>query len=234
MQCALRIVMLTFVVCMHQSFAHAQQTDTVRNGGRTHIPGNVTDGYLPLQDSAYRLALQLSMSGRARFHFDVRTYNEAIKAAVALQPKPSEWEIMQRNMMIPASILAPSPQEITQYRMNIANAQYVPGVLLWPMGSGNLQVNMSDIAKVFGLVEDVSPRISYAVEEPSEVVIVIYSASAILVRTLFRGVQSPGSYELDWDGKNDAGKMVIRGDYIAEVQLGRQRIIRKRIVWPPQ
>jgi hypothetical protein len=150
----------------------------------------------------------------------------------ALGPPPSPWENIQRNLDIPAQMLAPSPQEVLQYRLAIANSQKVPGVLLFPMGTGNFSATFGDIARVFGLAEDVSPSIAYRVDETMEVSIVIYSASAIVVRQMFRGVQSVGAYRVEWDGKNDVGRIVPNGDYVAEVRLGTARIVRKRIIVP--
>ena len=232
MGCVITAIALMLVLFSTSPTVCVSQIDT--SSTRTHVPGQITTPYSPAQDSLYKAALSVMTTGRARFQFDTREFSDAMRAAAELAPKTSNWENMRRNMAIPPELLAPSPQEIAQHRLNIANSQYVPGVLMWPMGTGNLQVNMGDIARLFGLAEDVSPNIAYVVDETSDVTIVVYSASAILIRTLFRGVQSPGAYNLDWDGRNDAGKMIGNGDYVAEVQLGKTRIMRKHIVWPPQ
>jgi len=234
MQTVVTTAALLLLISIGASARSLSQIDTLNSQTRTNVPGNVTTTYTPEQDSMYKAALSVIVSGRSRFEFDTRLLSDAMRASAELSPKSSNWENMQRNMTIPAEMLRPSAQEVVQHRVNIANAQYVPGVLIWPMGTGNIQVNLSDIAALFGMIEDVSPRISYSVDETSSIVIVVYSASAILVRTLFNGLQSPGSYKLDWDGRNDAGKMVANGDYVAEVRIGDQRIMRKHIVWPPQ
>ncbi len=203
------------------------------NSIRTSLPGEVSSSFLPSQDSSYARALAARVSAQSRFQYDAQQISIAMRTMQALQRPPSLWETINRNMAIPSAMLAPSPQEVAQYQINIARSTYVPGVLLFPMGSGNLQVGLNDIAKLFGMVEDVTPRIRYVIDETIEVTVVVYSPSAVAVATLFNGIQAPGAYELVWDGMTDANQPVGKGDYVAEVQLGNQRVMRKRIVWPP-
>lgn len=208
--------------------------DTARADGRSFIPGAVTGSYSAEQDSLYRDALAVRISARSRFLSDTRAFSRAISLAETVERRPSDWERLNQNMAIPPELLVPTAEERTAYQVNIANAMYVPGVLLFPMGTGNLQVGIGDIAKIFGLVEDVSPKIRYVVDETTEVTIVVYSSSAVAVATLFNGIQAQGAYEIIWDGRSDAGRTVANGDYVAEVRLGNQKIMRKRIAWPPQ
>jgi len=208
--------------------------DTSRVDGRTLIPGAVTGTYSPMQDSLYKQALAIRMSARSRFIIDTRAMSDVLATAEALERRPSDWERLNANMAIPPELLVPTAQERTQYEVNIARSMYVPGVLLFPMGTGNLQVGLGDIAKIFGLVEDVSPRIRYVVDETTEVTIVIYSASAVAIARIFNGIQAPGAYEIVWNGRTDENREVATGDYVAEVRLGNLKIMRKRIAWPPR
>lgn len=232
----LPIVLLMSVVFGIQclSATTAFQIDTGRSAPRSGVPGDIDVRYSREQDSAYKQALSTNISAQSRFDFESRSVSEVLRTIASIAITPTPWENIQRNLEIPSEMLAPSPQEITQYKLAIANSQYVPGVLLYPMGTGNFTATFADIARVLGLAEDVSPSIAYSVDETMEVSIVVYSASAILVRTIFRGVQARGSYRLEWDGKSDNSKTVPRGDYIVEVQLGNKRIVRKRIVVPFQ
>lgn len=207
--------------------------DTSKSDGRYNLPGEVSTTYLPEQDSAFARELAARASSHARFLYHTHQISELLRVSEALTRPPTLWETINRMMDIPAEMLAPSPQEVTQYQLNIARSQYVPGVLMFPMGQGNLQVGLSDIAKVFGMVEDVSPNIRYALDQTTEVTVVIYSASAVRVATLFNGIQAPGAYEVVWNGLTDNNTPAPKGDYVAEVQLGDQRVSRKRIVWPP-
>lgn len=208
--------------------------DTSATAAGLLLPGTIASPTSAQQDSLYARALATVISARARFLFDLRTLGQSMAAQVDLRPRLSEWERIRANMTIPPEYLVPSAQERTQYELNIARSMYVPGVLLFPMGTGNLQVTFGDIAKVFGLEEDVSPRIRYVVDETIEVTIVVYSSSAVQVTTLFNGIQPPGAYEIVWNGRDDGNGTVSTGDYIAEVRLGSLKLMRKRIVWPPR
>lgn len=205
--------------------------DTNAVEGRTGIPGQVRPPSSEEQDSAYRNAMKLSLSASTRFAIALREASAMLRILSATKRPATIWDQINETMNIPASVLAPRPQEIAQYQLTIANAMYVPGVLLVPMGTGNMQVNLNDIAKVFGLGEDVSPDVRYVVDEQVFVEIVVYSSQAMIVSTLFSGVQAPGVYTVTWNGTSQDGRAVADGEYIAEVRLGTQRLMRKRITW---
>jgi len=206
-------------------------TDSSDVEGRTGIPGQVRAPSTQEQDSSYRQALKLQISAATRFAVALREASALLRMLSATKRPSTIWDQINETMNIPSSVLAPRPQEIAQYQLTIANAMYVPGVLLFPMGTGNMQVGLADIAKVFGLGEDVSPEIRYVVDEQVFVEIVVYSAQAMTVSTLFSGVQQPGVYTVTWTGAAQDGKPAADGEYIAEVRLGTQRIMRKRITW---
>jgi len=201
---------------------------------RTGIPGQVRAPSTDEQDSAYRQAMQLQLSASTRFTIALREASALLRVLSTTKRPSTIWDQINETMNIPASVLAPKPQELTQYQLTIANAMYVPGVLLFPMGTGNMQVSFSHIAKVFGLGEDVSPDIRYVVDEQVYVEIVIYSAQAMIVSTIYSGVQPPGVYTVTWNGTSQDGHTVTDGEYIAEVRLGTQRVMRKRITWKSQ
>lgn len=184
------------------------------------------------QDSAFEAAKRMDITAAARFAAATRMLQDAWEAYLAMKREPTPWELIAQTMNIPTEMLKPSPQEVTQRQVMIANAQYVPGVLLRPMGTGNVQVPLQDIYRFFGLTEDVSPRIVYSVDEATNVEIVIYSTQAIVIATIFRGIQPAGKYEITWNGMDDGGRNVVHGDYIAEVRLGTEKLQRKRILWP--
>lgn len=207
--------------------------DTSRTDYRFNIPGSITGTFSSMQDTLYKRALSSRVTAQSRFAFDVRATADAFRITEALERPTSTWENIHRNMSIPAALLQPSDQERAQYNLNIANAMHVPGILMYPMGTGNLQVSFGAIASLLGLSEDVSPRIRYIVDETTEVTITVYSSSALSVATIFNGIQAPGAYEIVWDGLNENHAPVNKGDFVAEVRLGNNRMQRKRIVWPP-
>lgn len=206
-------------------------TSDTSQATRPGVPGQAQAPSSREQDSLYRQAMELQITAPARFAMAARETSAMLLAMSRANARRTIWDQIDATMDIPASIFKPRDQEVTQYQLTIANAMYVPGVLLRPMGTGNLQVNFSDIAKVFGIGEDVSPVIRYVVDDYLEVEIVIYSTQAMIVATLFTGKQEPGTYTITWNGKAQDGKPVSTGEYIAEVRLGRERIMRKRITW---
>ncbi|MCU0331123.1 MAG: hypothetical protein MUC47_09155 [Candidatus Kapabacteria bacterium] len=205
--------------------------DTISYGGAT-VPGDGQVRYSPLQDSLFRQALALKLTASQRFEYDCRRLRPLIDAVKTTVRDPSAAELAMRTMAIPPEIYAPSQHEIAQRQIAIANSMYVPGVLQFPMGTGNLQIALRDIAGFFGMTEDVSPTIRYSVDVPSNVEVVIYSTQAKVIATIFSGHQTPGTYDISWNGRDEQGKFASNGDYVVEVRIGMARIVRKRIVVP--
>ncbi|MBR3090812.1 MAG: hypothetical protein IKH10_02320, partial [Bacteroidetes bacterium] len=83
---------------------------------------------------------------------------------------------------------------------------------------------------LLGIIEDTSPEIKYSLGMIADVEIVIYSVQAKVIATIFKGTQRPGSYKITWNQRDDKGKKMPYGDYIAEVRIGTDRFVRKRIV----
>lgn len=205
------------------------QGDTLRPGDRWAAPGDGLYPYTAEQDSAFVQALRIPVSAAQRFADAARMFSDVLRYVRPLQREPSPWELAMKTMDVPAAFYLPSEREIVQHRVNIANSMHVPGVLLWPMGTGNVQIALNDIGRFFGIVEDVSPNIRYSVDVPSNVEIVVYSTQARVIATVYNGFQSPGTYEIVWNGRNDAGRPAPHGDYVAEVRIGTDKIVRKRI-----
>jgi hypothetical protein len=208
-------------------------TDSLGGTTRGTESGAVYTLSRTMQDSLFQEALKVDITAAARFAAMTRMLQSSWEAQQAMKREPSAWEFAMATMDIPAEMLQPSGQEMTQRAIAIANSMHVPGVLIRPMGTGNLQVRLADIYRMLGITEDVSPRVVYDVEEATNIEIVIYSAQARVINTIFRGGQLPGRYEIVWNGRDDQGRTVANGDYIAEVRFGTTRLQRKRIVWPP-
>jgi len=208
--------------------------DTVKYSDRMNIPGEVTVQFTPEQDSAYRHDLQVDITAASRFAAAARQLRAALQYTDRNDRPLTLSEAIMQAVNIPAEMYMPTAMEITQYRIGIANSQYVPGVLMWPMGTGNMQASFGAIGRFFGVLEDVSPDITYDVDETMDVTVVIYSTQAKIIRTMFTGTQGPGRYRMRWNGLDERGLQTANGDYVAEVRLGAKRIQRKRIVWPPE
>jgi len=135
---------------------------------------------------------------------------------------------MQNINNIPREFFIPTGNEVVQHEINRQMSMYIPGINnLSPYGA---KISFADIGSMFGLTEDVSPVITYRLDYYVEVEVVIYSIRAVVIATLFEGKQPPGPYKITWNGRDDNGRKMPRGDYIGEVRIGKERLIRKRIV----
>ncbi|MFO7748843.1 MAG: FlgD immunoglobulin-like domain containing protein [Desulfobacteraceae bacterium] len=54
---------------------------------------------------------------------------------------------------------------------------------------------------------------AYTITEPGDVMVEIYDAEGNEVRSLYPGQKTSGSYNLNWDGRNNSGDMVEDGSY---------------------
>lgn len=71
-------------------------------------------------------------------------------------------------------------------------------------------------------------RIKYEVAEAGDVRLLIYDQTGTLVRTLERENQMPGTYSLEWDGRNAAGADAPAGLYTCYLGNGKQvRLVEK-------
>jgi flagellar hook assembly protein FlgD len=55
----------------------------------------------------------------------------------------------------------------------------------------------------------------------------VYNVAGQRVRVLMREVTAPGSYKVEWDGRNGAGKNVAGGVYFYKVQVGEETQVGK-------
>lgn len=194
----------------------------------TSLPGQYRSVFTTAQDSAFRAALdmQIPFSLRARLDLEL---SEPLWLVANRSSEKNPWiSAMNSFSGLPDGIFAPSDVEMVQWQTNIMNSMYVPFVRTYnPYG---LKVDFETIGKFLGLVEDVTPVIRYNLSITADVEVVIYSIQASVVATLFKGLQSPGSYTINWNSRDDNGRMMPAGDYIAEVRIGVERYVRKRIV----
>jgi len=188
----------------------------------------IGNSFSAIQDTLYKRALLYRISSNSRFWNDLRLFGRFTEKNNEEELTPIE--ILTRNMQIPAGYYLPSPQEVALNQYAINQSTFVPGLL--QHRTPGTQIAISDILSFFGLSEDVSTTLRYQLNEPCFVEVVVYSMQARVIRTILKSEQAPGTYEVTWNGKNDAGIRMPAGDYVSEVRLlhCNGKIFRKRIV----
>jgi hypothetical protein len=185
--------------------------------------------FSPEQDSAYARDLHIGLNSYYWLQKALNMSEPLWKDILRYQTDSSVSMSLTRAFeRMPKNIFAPLPSELVQYEINRINALSVPTVTTFSDNGTNF--SLYSIGRLLGLVEDVSPTIKYRLDITADVEIVIYNVSAQAVATIFKAIQRPGKYTIEWNGKDDAGKKVPSGDYVAEVRVGSERFIRKRIV----
>jgi hypothetical protein len=72
--------------------------------------------------------------------------------------------------------------------------------------------------------------IAYGVPSPSAVRIEIFDVRGHRIRELVQGMQSAGTYEAIWDGRDGRGQRVQSGIYFYRLQVGETRLQRKMVL----
>jgi flagellar hook assembly protein FlgD len=66
--------------------------------------------------------------------------------------------------------------------------------------------------------------------EVTAVEVKVYSVAGSLVRTLRKGIMTPGYYHLAWDGTNEAGAEVSAGVYFISISAGSSLYTKKVVL----
>lgn len=184
--------------------------------------------FSPEQDSAFYRALRLNIPQSARFELGLKlsSINWELREKIS-EGKSLNYAFKELQEKYP-DLLMPSDIDRVNHTINIANSFEVPYTTTFLQTAARL--SMQDVSRFLGLTGDYRPLIFYSIDYTAEVQVLVYSISASVVAVLFDGVQKPGSYELNWNGRNDKGKKMPAGDYIMEVRVGNTKYIRKRCV----
>ncbi len=192
------------------------------------LPGGKAGVFSPEQDTLYLRALRLELPPSVRLALDVQRILSDFEIVRRRSELESPWQAALRNMTLSERILQPDPREVVQRQIAITSATAMP---IWRAGqSGAVSIPMSSIGSFLGLSEDVSPRMSYRVQQTARVQAVVYSTTALIIRRLLDQEQRPGVYDIEWDGRDDKGRLMPAGDYVLEVRIGDRELHRKRIV----
>lgn len=176
------------------------------------------------QDSAYARAKRLNIPISTRLQFDLMNFGLSLFTSSL----PSNSDFAPGLRFIPESAYKPDGNQIVQQQQNIMAALDVPFIRTYDPWTG-VRVPFDAIGKLLGLVEDTSPEINFSVDFPTYVEVVIYSIQATVIAKIFEGNLPPGKYTRTWNGRDNNGMKMPRGDYIAEVRIKGDRNVRKRI-----
>jgi hypothetical protein len=185
--------------------------------------GNATS---PEQDSLYYRAMEIDLPTDVRLRMDLREseYNPQM-----LQEARSIMAAYINVMDLPSSLFVPDPREKVQRREMLVDALSVPGQGMYNYDDRFRLFYLEDAAQFLGIAEDLGPTISYRLDVPTDVEIVVYSIQAKVIATLFTGKQPAGPHQITWNLRNSNGMPMPSGDYIGEVRIGNDRYVRKRI-----
>ncbi|MBE2190236.1 MAG: hypothetical protein KGZ71_02125 [Desulfobulbaceae bacterium] len=205
--------------------------ETMQEGGNSDngnqkLPTS-KESFTPEQDSAFFAAMRLSLPIRTLINNNLHYSDDLWNLGRSIS-QGTPWQIAIENLRsIPPEFYRADPVEMIHRQYAIEQSMHVPYI------NNHLRygtkITFESIGKLFGLIEDTSTEIKYNLDYSTDVEVVIYSISSVVVATLFNGNQTPGSYKLTWNGRDEFGKMMPPGDYIAEVRIGKERYIRKRI-----
>jgi hypothetical protein len=186
------------------------------------------DSFSPEQDSAFFAAMRLSLPIRTLLNQNLK-YSDDLWNFERSVSQGTPWQIAIENLRsIPPEFYRADPVEMVNRQYAIEQSMYVPFINNH-LRTGS-KFTFESIGKFLGLIEDTSTEIKYNLDFSTNVEVVIYSISSVVVATLYNGNQMPGSYKLTWNGRDEFGKLMPPGDYIAEVRIGNERYIRKRII----
>ncbi len=209
------------ILCMTFSYALPSQEYKELPSGKSR--------YTAQQDSAYQKALSDRLPNQLLIYeaLSLLDYTKYLQRLSRDNP----WRIAKSTLAdIPAEYFIPSGTEIVQHQLAMIASQQVPFVPSFQ--KGGLKIPLNAIGQIFGFAEDLSPTIKYSLDHHSDVEIVIYSVGAVVIATIFNGPQAPGYYKRTWNFRDDKGKRMPSGDYIAEVRIGTEKFLRKRILIP--
>ncbi|GAB5465804.1 MAG: hypothetical protein Kapaf2KO_12400 [Candidatus Kapaibacteriales bacterium] len=179
------------------------------------------------QDEAYRRALLLDIPIDVQLRYDLLQSQMNWFLIEEMRKGESLGQAYLNVMDLPDRVFQPEGAEVMQRRQMLVDAFSVPGIYTYAPNPGLF--TFEEAARFLGLAEDFTPKISYTLSEPNYVEIVIYSTQAKVIATLFQGKQPAGGHSLTWNLRDQMGRKMPAGDYVAEIRIGNERYYRKII-----
>lgn len=87
----------------------------------------------------------------------------------------------------------------------------------------------------FGLLQNYpnpfnpNTTIQFSIDKKSQVSLMVYSIAGQKIRVLYRGIEEPGQYSVEWDGKDDSKKPVASGVYLCVLKANERTLTKKMI-----
>ena len=75
-----------------------------------------------------------------------------------------------------------------------------------------------------------STTISFEMHAAGQANLKIYNIKGEAITTLAQGEIAPGSYQITWDGRDDQGRLVATGNYIAVLSKGNEQVSRNMLM----
>lgn len=224
----LLLIITSFCVSQNDNLSILIKKDSTNDADTTFQGLQYGDGpFSAEQDTLFNRLLNNNISFSALVNNGLILSNDIWQLKKEIS-KGTPWQIALDNIRnIPKEFFIPSGVEVVHRQVAIQSSQYIPYVNNMPQFG---RYNINSILSFLGLVEDVSPEITYTIDFYADIEVVVYSVSSVVVATLFKGKQPPGVYKITWNGRDSNGKVMPSGDYIAEVRIGKEKYLRKRII----
>ena len=98
-----------------------------------------------------------------------------------------------------------TPYDVTSYMVQIKSISYQNN-------------NVTILNNVINPVKNEITKLAYELETRGPVSIVVYDLQGDLVKVLVQGNESAGKHSVSWDGRNENGKIVVKGVYFIRVR----------------
>jgi hypothetical protein len=72
--------------------------------------------------------------------------------------------------------------------------------------------------------------ISYGLPAQSSVSITVFDTRGRMVKELYHGIQGPGNYTLQWDGRDQQGRLLTSGIYFIKMEAGAFRSVKRLLI----
>jgi hypothetical protein len=176
-------------------------------------------------------------AGTARLHWqpntdaDLAGYRLYRGSSAAFTPSPATLVAALSDTGYADAAGAPAFYKLTAID---AHGNESPAALVQP--TGTLGVGGGDARVFFLAAPQPNPARSgttlrYGLASPARVRLALYDAAGRLVRMLADGPREAGEQAVRWDGRDDGGRAIAPGLYLARLSAGAQTITRRLVVF---